>query len=216
VKSTLDRLYRIDIRIKPGAMMRATPVLTAAVVLTLVACASVPRIHTAVNPDAGVGSLHTFSILPAPRHVGGVEGPNDPMRMNSTSSRALRNALVRGFASRGYAVADSGPDFAVAYYASTRDKLDIMRWDYGYAWWPLWWRGWGLGGPVGPTEATEYASGTVVVDVIDPKTRELLWRGRGLARVADEERAYELDPEKTVTAIVAKFPRARPSIAQPR
>jgi len=99
---------------------------------------------------------------------------------------------------------------------TTKDKLDIMRWDYGYAWWPRWWRGWGLSGPVGPTEATEYGSGTVVVDVIDPKTRELLWRGKGLARVSDDERAYELDLQKTVTAIVARFPRARPSIAQPR
>jgi hypothetical protein len=196
--------------------MQATPVFTAAVVLTLVACASVPQVHTAVSPDGGVGGLHTFGILPAPRHVGGGEGPNDPMRANSGSNRALRTALLQGFASRGYAIADSSPDFAVAYYATTKDKLDIMRWDYGYAWWPRWWRGWGLRGPVGPTEATEYGSGTVVVDVIDPKTRELLWRGKGLARVSDDERAYELDLQKTVTAIVARFPRARPSIAHAR
>ncbi len=196
--------------------MQATPVFTAAVVLTLVACASVPQVHTAVSPDGGVGGLHTFGILPTPRHVGGGEGPNDPMRANSGSNRALRTALLQGFASRGYAIADSSPDFAVAYYATTKDKLDIMRWDYGYAWWPRWWRGWGLSGPVGPTEATEYGSGTVVVDVIDPKTRELLWRGKGLARVSDDERAYELDLQKTVTAIVARFPRARPSIAQAR
>jgi len=196
--------------------MQATPVFTAAVVLTLVACASVPQVHTAVSPDGGVGGLHTFGILPPPRHVGGGEGPNDPMRANSGSNRALRTALLQGFASRGYAIADSSPDFAVAYYATTKDKLDIMRWDYGYAWWPRWWRGWGVRGPVGPTEATEYGSGTVVVDVIDPKTRELLWRGKGLARVSDDERAYELDLQKTVTAIVARFPRARPSIAQAR
>jgi hypothetical protein len=197
-------------------MMRATPVLTAAVLVTLVACASVPQVRTAVSPDGGVGSLHTFSILPAPRHVGAGEGPNDPMRANSGSNRALRNALLQGFASRGYGVADSSPDFAVAYYATTKDKLDIMRSDYGYAWWPRWWHGWGLRGPVGPTETTEYGSGTVVVDVIDAKTRELLWRGKGLARVSDDERGYELDLQKTVTAIVARFPRARPSSARAR
>jgi hypothetical protein len=197
-------------------MMRATPVLTAAVLLTLVACASVPQVRTAVSPDGGVGSLHTFSILPAPRHVGAGEGPNDPMRANSGSNRALRNALLQGFASRGYAVADSSSDFAVAYYATTKDKLDIMRWDYGYAWWPRWWHGWGQRGPVGPTEATEYGSGTVVVDVIDAKTRELLWRGKGFARVSDDEQGYELDLQKTVMAIVARFPRVRPSIARVR
>ncbi len=196
--------------------MRATPVRTAAVVFTLAACASVPQVRTAVSPDGGIGNLHTFSILPAPRHVGGSEGPNDPMRVNSGSNRALRNALLQGFASRGYVVADSSPDFAVAYYATTKDKLDIMRWDYGYAWWPRWWRGWGERGPVGLLEATEHAPGTVVVDVIDPKTRELLWRGKGLAPVSDDERAYERDLEKTVTAILARFPRAQPAIAGTR
>ena len=191
--------------------MRMTPALTAAVVLTLAACASLPQVRTAVSPDGGIGSPHTFSILPAPRHYGGVEGANDPMLGSSSANRALRNALLEGFARRGYAVADSSPDFAVAYYATTKQKLDIMRWDYGYPWWPHWWRGWGPRGPVGPMEATEYAPGTVVVDVIDSKTRELLWRGKGLASVSDDERAYELDLQKTITAILARFPRARQS-----
>jgi hypothetical protein len=216
VKGVLDRVYRVGGWITQGAMMRATPVLTAAVVLTLAACASAPQVYTAVSPDRGIGTLHSFSLLPAPRHVGGGEGPDEPMRVNSGSNRALRNALFQGFASRGYVVADSSPDFVVAYYATTKDKLDIMRWDYGYAWWPRWWRGWGLRGPVGPTEATEYASGTVVVDVIDGPTRELLWRGKGLTRVSDDERAYELELHKTVTAIIARFPRAQPAIAHAR
>jgi len=191
--------------------MRATPHLLAAALLIFEACAPGSQVHTAVRPNGGVGGARTFSILPSPRHLGGAEGPNDPMHGNSGSNRALRTALLRGFASRGYAVVDSGADLVVAYYATTKDKLDIMRWDYGYAWWPRWWRGWGLTGPVGPTEASEYAAGTVVVDVIDPQTRELVWRGRGLARVSDDERAYERDVLKTVTAIVARFPRARPS-----
>jgi hypothetical protein len=101
----------------------------------------------------------------------------------------------------------------VAYYTAANDKLDIMRWDYGYAWWPRWWRGWGPMGPVGPTEATEYAKGTVVVDVIDPSTRELLWRGKGLATVSDDEPQYEQELKKTVAAILAKFPAASTPVA---
>jgi uncharacterized protein DUF4136 len=188
--------------------------LTAAAALTLAACAPAIEVRTVVSPEGGIGSLHTFRLLPSPRYVGRGKWSNAPMLENSGSNRALRNALLQGFASRGYVVVDSSPDFAVAYYAAMNDKLDIMRWDYGYAWWPSWWRGWGPMGPVGPTEATEYAKGTVVVDVIDPKTKDLLWRGKGLARVSDDERAYALDLRKTVTAILAGFPRAQRSITQ--
>jgi hypothetical protein len=179
-----------------------------ALVPVLAACAAVPQIRTAVRPDGGVGEMRTFSILAAPRHIGAHGGANDPMLANSGANDALRSALIQGFASLGYALVDSSPDFAVAYYAATKDKLDIMRWDYGYPWWPRWWRGWGPRGPVGPMEATEYAPGTVVVDVIDSRTKELLWRGKGLASLTDDER-YVLDLRKTAAAIVARFPRAR-------
>jgi Domain of unknown function (DUF4136) len=183
------------------------------VVPVLAACTAVPPIQTVISPDGGTGGLPTFTILPAPGHIGAMEGANDPMIANSSAHTALRSALLQGFASRGYTLADSSPDFAVAYYAARKDKLDIMRWDYGYPWWPRWWRGWGARGPVGPMEATEYAPGTVVVDVIDAKTSELLWRGKGRAPLADDERAYELRLRETVTAILAGFPCARLSIA---
>jgi len=48
----------------------------------------------------------------------------------------------------------------------------------------------------------------VIVDVIDPNTKELLWRGQGVAKVSDNEAQYEQDLWKTVTAILDKFPRS--------
>ena len=180
---------------------------TAAVALTLTACGQGIQVRSALSPQAGIEDLRTFRILPVPqRHAGGPPSANDPMLVNSITNRALRNDLVQGFEGRGYVVADSNADFSVAYYASTKDKLDIMRWDYGYAWWPHWW-GWRAGGgPGGAADVTEYTEGTVVVDVIDPKSKELLWRGKGVARVSDDQEKYEQELQKTVTAILQKFP----------
>jgi hypothetical protein len=50
--------------------------------------------------------------------------------------------------------------------------------------------------------------GTVIVDVVDPRTKELLWRGVGKAPVSDDESKFERDLATTVTAILAKFPPA--------
>jgi hypothetical protein len=60
---------------------------------------------------------------------------------------------------------------------------------------------------------TQYTQGTVIVDVIDPKTKDLLWRGQGVAAVADNEAQYEQDLKKTVEAIVDKFPAASAKVA---
>jgi hypothetical protein len=182
---------------------------TAAITLALAACASVD-VRTVTSPDADLGALHTFNVMQnAKRRSPGAASTNDPMLVNSISNRALRADLVKGFENRGYVLADN-PDFSVAYYACTKDKLDVTYWDYGYDYYPDWW-GVGMGpgwGPYGPT-VTQYTQGTVVVDVVNPKTKELLWRGQGVARVSDDEQQYEQDLWKAVTAILDKFPQAR-------
>ncbi len=183
--------------------MRLTQLVTAAAAaaLTVTACAPGISVRTALSPDASLHGLHTFRVLPTPQPkiAGAASSTNDPMLVNSISNRALRTDLTQEFAGLGYVATDSNPDFCVAYYASTNQKLDITYWDYGYGLRPHWWSGWGhrwgrgwggdwgiASGPV----ATQYTEGTVIVDVIDPKTKDLLWRGQGVATVSDDEAQY--------------------------
>jgi hypothetical protein len=176
-------------------------------VLSLTACASVD-VNTVTSPDANLGALHTFNVMPNPKpRAVSTQSQDDPMLVNSITNRALRADLFKGFENRGYAVADN-PDFVVAYYASANDKLDVTYWDYGYGFDA--WDGWG---PSGDATVTEYTQGTVIIDVLNPTTKQLLWRGRGVAKVSDNEPQYEQDLWKTITAVLDKFPQAQP---QPR
>jgi len=86
----------------------------------------------------------------------------------------------------GYVVNESNADFAVAYYTSTTLELD-----HGMQSDPL---------------VTQSTPGTVIVDVIDPTTKEPVWRGRGNAAVADDEEQYDRNVKHAVQAIVEKFP----------
>src|SRR2546430_5356261 len=203
--------------------MRTTQFLTTAAVFALGACAGGISVRTALSPDASLHGLRTFRVqaTPQPKLAGATSSTNDPMLVSSISNRALRADLTQEFAGLGYVASDSNPDFCVAYYASTNQKLDLTYWDYGYAWRPHWWSGWGRrwgrgwGGDWGiqrPT-VTQYTEGTVIVDVIDPKTKDLLWRGQGVAAVSDDEAQYEQELKKTVAAIVDKFPGASSKVA---
>ena len=178
----------------------------AALVLALTACASVD-VRTVTSPGANLTALHTFAVMPQPaRRLSAAQSTNDPMLVNSISNRALRTDLVKAFENRGYVLSDR-PDFTVAYYASAKEKLDVTYWDYGYRYYPSWWDGPGFYDRNAPS-VTEYTQGTVIVDVVDPSTRELLWRGQGVATVSDDEAQYEQDLWKTVMAVLEKFPRA--------
>jgi hypothetical protein len=195
-----------------------TQILTAAAALTLAACASAVQVRTAISPDASLAGLRTFQVLPTPSpNIASMQsgGTNDPMLVNSISNRALRADLEQQFTHLGYAVNDSTPDFAVAYYACTKQKTDISTWDYGYPLRPRWWRGWGpRWGTIGTPMVTEYTQGTVIVDVVDPKTKELLWRGQGVAQVSDNQQQYQQELQKSVAAILAKFPAAATTAIQ--
>ena len=79
--------------------------------------------------------------------------------------------------------------------------------------------------PDGHYEARGFLSGVkdgevlecpVIVDVIDPKTKDLLWRGQGVAAVSANEAEYEQELKKTVEAIVDKFPAAATKVALAR
>ena len=48
----------------------------------------------------------------------------------------------------------------------------------------------------------------MIVDVVDPKTQELLWRGQGVAPVSDDPNTYAKELGQTVNAILKKFPHA--------
>jgi len=181
--------------------------LLAAITLALAACASVD-VRAVTSPNANLAALRTFGVMPhAQPKTPAAQSANDPMLVNSISNRALRADLVKGFENRGYVFSDK-PDFAVAYYASTKEKLDVSYWDYGYSYYPRWWGGMGPGLDASAPMVTQYTQGTVIVDVIDPNSKELLWRGQGVASVSDNEAQYEQELAKTVTAILAKFPSA--------
>jgi hypothetical protein len=194
-------------------MSMKTPAMVAAILVAAATACNPVTVRTTVAPDAQLAKLRTFTIAtPTVKKANAVSDNNDPMLSNSISNQALRQDLTMDFQAKGYTLTNDSPSFAVAYYASAQQKLDVTNWDYGYQYWGYhrFWRGYDQ-----PVETVQqYTQGTVVVDVIDPTTKELLWRGQGKADVSQDPAAYTAELAKTVQAIVAKFPAAGTAVAQ--
>lgn len=162
-------------------------------------------------PDAGLERFQSFHLLPGPARRDGrpLTGADDPMINNSIANRALREQIIRSFQERGYTFDERNSDFAVAFYATAREKLDVTNWDYGYPFRPGW--------PRGPRQfVTQYTEGTVIVDVVRPGSRELLWRGEGHAELTGDAGDYVRQLAKAAEAIVAKFPAATKRVVAQR
>jgi hypothetical protein len=156
------------------------------------------QVNTLAAPNAQFSGRSTFRILPMPTARGVTLSPQDPMLQNSITYQAMREELRQALEGRGYTPATGGAaDLDVAYYATAQPKLDVQTWNYGYTW---------RGFPRRAVDVTQYEQGTVLVDVIDPHTHELLWRGQGVAPVSTNPTKYSDELRHAVDAIVKKFP----------
>ncbi|MDB4877839.1 MAG: hypothetical protein JWM41_4285 [Gemmatimonadetes bacterium] len=173
----------------------------AAAAMAAAACAPHIDVRTVAAPDANFAGRLTFRILRVPAHSGGTPlASNDPMLENSITYAALRDEVRRAFESRGYHYSSTAADMDVAYYATAAPVLDVRTFDYGYDW---------RGFPRQYVDVFQYEQGTVIIDVIDPPTRRLLWRGEGKAAVSTDPNKYAKELRRAVDAIVKKFPPAR-------
>jgi hypothetical protein len=219
--------------------MRSTTLLTtitAAFALTSVSCSSSGvKVRTTVEPGATLTGLRTFYVLTPPTRSANATplSANDPMLENSITNNRLRADLAQAFQGKGYTLtSQQSADFQVAYYAGTKEKFDTTYWGPTYS--PGWRysyrgrRGWawpyyGAGYYGGPfygygnqgISVNSYTQGQVIVDVTDPRTSELLWRGQGVEPVSSDPVKYANALQGVVNAIVAKFPQesAGPPVA---
>lgn len=177
----------------------------ASLALLSVGCGRSIEVRTMAAPDAGLSTLHTFRMLPGPARRDGraATGADDPMISNSIANRAIRERIRRAFEENGYVLDERNPDFAVAFYATAREKLDVSTWDYGYPFTPGW--------PRYPRQrqmVTQYTEGSVIIDVVKPVSRDLLWRGEGKAELSEDPSDNVQQLAKAAEVIVSKFPHA--------
>jgi hypothetical protein len=168
-------------------------------VLWLAAGCSTMQIDSDWNPRARFDSLSTWDWLPGRPAV----STNLPTDLSLVAQR-VETALEEGLTARGYQKVAEGttPSFYVASHVAVDSKLEArtMYSSFGPGVW--------MGPSLAETYVDEYQQGTLLIDVIDPARREVIWRGRAQARVDDNSspEKREARVREAVTKILAKFP----------
>jgi hypothetical protein len=177
----------------------------AAMALALAACSPAVDVHTQVAPAASRDRPRTVSVVPAAEYLGGrTPYELNPLLNDAATNLTLRNDLVRGLARRGYVVSDSMPDAMLVFYLAVPEEHDFTDADYDFVWRPAWWRGWGPGA----ADATqpEYIAGAIMIDLVDTRTGQVLYREHTVAPLAATERRYERALGRSVAAMLERLP----------
>jgi hypothetical protein len=123
---------------------------------------------------------------------------------NSLWDARIKSAVDAQLAAKGWTQIDSGGDVAIVAIATSHTEKTLQTFydGMGGGWR---WRGFGGMGEATTTEQ-DYKEGTLVVDLYDAKTKQLIWRGSSEDTVSDSAEKNEKNLDKGVAKMFRKFP----------
>lgn len=111
-------------------------------------------------------------------------------------SKRIQSAVNAGLIAKGLHLDPAAPDLLLAYHFGVEDKVEVTDWGYTY---PGRYGGWGGGG----VDVRQYQEGTLILDLIDVGTKELVWRASATGVLEENPTADKI--EKNVNTAVSKM-----------
>ncbi|MBS1212315.1 MAG: Phosphonate transporter phosphate-binding periplasmic component [Proteobacteria bacterium] len=174
----------------------------------LAACAATFDVTRDFDPSVNFAKLHTFGWMPDAK-----TGSGDVLIETDTLLRQrVQDAVEQGLILHGYRKQlqeGTPPDFWVTFHAALKRKVEVVTYGgyYGYGWWGY---PWGyMGGGMWPQAYTrDYDERVIVLDILDPATRKLLWRATARDTLDEDatpqEKAHRIG--QAVRQMLAGFP----------
>lgn len=176
-------------------MKRGTAVLAA---VTLAACGGGVSIKSDYNPEA-VGAMQAYKTY-------SWAVSKKDQTITQLNAQRIHTAIDAALQAKGYRKVESGGDFLVAYIATTAQQTDYTTTNdyYGYGWG----RWYGGGMSTSRTTAYNWTQGTLVLDIIDGKSNEMVYRATAEAEVDQDLSPAERQTRLNSGAIrmLEKFP----------
>lgn len=153
----------------------------------LAASAQAQSVQTDYDRSFNFSNLKTFGFAVQNRPA------TDPLAGDSLNDGRIKTAIESQLIGNGFRTNGESPDFVIAYHVTTKSKLSVQ--DYGYGP-PRWFGGRNI-------SVNQYSEGTLLVDFIDAKTNQMIWRGRASGTL--EMKGVDKKISKSVEKLVKQF-----------
>jgi hypothetical protein len=193
---------------------RPLSLLPLTVIILLAACASSPPKPTVdFKPDYNFAAVQTLAFY----YKSGDSSGSNPVPLSDMARNRIDLALENAFAKKGYQVVPdaSAADLLISWHVVTQDKTDVRTYQtpgmgmgysrYGgynrYSMYNCW-------GCMSQTEVSvqNYTEGTFIVDLIDPKLKQSVWRSLIQERIKGDMGQDQQKYNAAADNILASFP----------
>jgi len=161
-----------------------------------VSCSTVYEVRDHYDINANFELLKTYDWLP-------IQKNSD---ITIFDMKRIRNSVNSQLKNKGLKITSDSPEFLIAVHVEKKEKLSFTNPGDGYGPYGGYWgrRYWGDSS----MKVYRYEEGNLILDFIDPKSKELIWRGWAKGVVGNEKTPEERQKkiEKTVQKILEKYP----------
>lgn len=130
--------------------------------------------------------------------------------MTEFDEKRLRNAIEYEMRVRQYKKVASGGDMALSVYVVVNKKTSTSAYTNYYGGTGYRYgrhgRGWSHGYATTSYSESDYLQGTVVLDLIDIESKDLIWQGVATGTIKSNPEKREKSIPKTVSKLMKKFP----------
>jgi len=128
----------------------------------------------------------------------------DKVEISDLDKRRILHAIDTEMQAKGFSKSES-PDLLVNIFTKSREQVNVNQfsagWGYGWGW------GWNpymmYGGQPMISTSTE---GTLYIDLIDAKKKEMIWQGEGIGNLTKNVNKKDEKVAEFVSKILAQYP----------
>lgn len=158
--------------------------------LSLISCSSV-RVNADYDKKANFEAYKTYAYFKS-----GI----DQAEISDLDKKRILYAIDDVMATKGFAKSET-PDLLISIFTKEREVVDVYQ-NYGFGWGWGWGPGWGMG----YSRAITTPEGTLFIDIIDAKTKELIWQGQGTGYLSSNTDKKEERIKEFVSKILEQYP----------
>lgn len=131
--------------------------------------------------------------------------------LNRFDKERIENATTNEFQKRGYEFVGAKSDIVVSLFVVVDKKTSRTAYTnhygmggyygyYGYGWGPRY------GGSTTTIQDVEYAEGTIIIDVFDGKTKELIWQGVASDVISENPQTRDRQVPYIIRRLMSNYP----------
>jgi hypothetical protein len=124
----------------------------------------------------------------------------DRVEISDLDKRRILRSIDAALMAKGFTKSET-PDVIVSFFTKEKEQVNVYQssmWGWGWGWNPWMWGGF--------NSTYRYTEGVLTINIVDAKTKELIWQGVGEGELTKRSEKKDENINNFVTKILEQYP----------